>query len=87
MREHQVAPPYINVVTLRRLHHHAIRSGQNTTVEAIDWQWSWVVRGHWRNQWYPSQGVHKPKFIESYCKGPDDKPLKPVGATLFAARR
>lgn len=33
------------------------------------------VRGFWRNQWYPSEGRHKPKWIAPYIKGPADKPL------------
>jgi len=33
------------------------------------------VVGHWRRQWYPSEGRHKQIRIESYIKGPDDKPF------------
>lgn len=80
-------PPYVDVVTLRRLHHEAIRTGQDRTAEPVDWQWQWIVRGHWRNQWYPAESAHKPKFIESYVKGPEDRPLKPKGMELFVARR
>lgn len=35
----------------------------------------WVVRGHWRRQWYPSEGRHKPKWIMEYIAGPEDAPL------------
>ncbi|GIG67779.1 hypothetical protein Pen01_40740 [Phytomonospora endophytica] len=35
----------------------------------------WVVRGHWRNHWYPSLGDHRPKWIAPYLKGPDGAPL------------
>lgn len=41
-----------------------------------NWQHSWIVRGFWRNQWYPAQGRHHPKWIAPYVKGPADKPLK-----------
>lgn len=34
-----------------------------------------LVRGHWRMQWYPSQKRHAPKWIFPYVKGPEDKPL------------
>jgi hypothetical protein len=40
-----------------------------------DWSHRWIVGSHWRNQWYPSTGQHRPKLIESYVKGPEDKPL------------
>jgi hypothetical protein len=31
-----------------------------------------MVRGHWRDQWYPSLGIHRQKWISPYIKGPDD---------------
>jgi hypothetical protein len=36
----------------------------------------WVVSGHWRNQWYPAAGVHRPRWIDAHVKGPGDAPLK-----------
>lgn len=83
-REQQQAPPFVRVISLRRLEQVRPRSG---TPAAVDWQWQWEVRGHWRNQFYPSEGVHKPKFIEAYVKGPADKPLKEGTTKLFAAVR
>jgi hypothetical protein len=35
----------------------------------------WVVSGHWRKQWYPSEGRHKWRYIAAYVKGPEDAPL------------
>lgn len=35
----------------------------------------WQVNGHWRNQWYPSAGVHRPIWIDPYLKGPEGAPL------------
>ncbi|MGH7393698.1 MAG: hypothetical protein ACREM3_30220, partial [Candidatus Rokuibacteriota bacterium] len=83
-REGQEAPPFIDVVTLRRLEAARQRDPQGNNV---DWQWQWQVAGHWRDQWYPSEGVHKPKFIESYIKGPADKPLKPDSIKVYVAER
>jgi hypothetical protein len=34
-----------------------------------------MVRGHWRNQWYASLGIHRQKWISPYVKGPDDGEL------------
>lgn len=34
-----------------------------------------VVRGHWRNQWYPTLGEHRQKWIAPYVKGPEDGDL------------
>ncbi|RCG19077.1 hypothetical protein DQ384_38005 [Sphaerisporangium album] len=33
------------------------------------------VDGFWRNQWYPSRGVHRPKWIEEHWRGPEDAPI------------
>lgn len=30
---------------------------------------TWIVRGHWRNQWYSKLDEHKPKWIDPYFKG------------------
>lgn len=76
--------PFLEVVTLRRLE--AARKREQPA-EAQEWNWQWEVRGHWRNQWYPKEQLHKPKFIEAYVKGPTDKPFKEHGAKLFVARR
>ena len=45
-----------------------------------------VVRGFWRNQSYPSRGVHAPKWIDSYLKGPKDAPLK-TAMRMYAVTR
>ena len=37
----------------------------------------WLVSGHFRNQWYPSEQTHKIVWIEPYVKGSADAPLMP----------
>ena len=51
-----------------------------------DWAFQWVVRGHWRHQYYRSLDTHRVIWIDPYVKGPEDKPLKP-SATVFAVIR
>lgn len=65
-------PPTVNVIRLR--HIHMKREGSER--HPRDWSCQWVVRGHWRQQWYPRLRCHKPAWIPSYLKGPDDKPLR-----------
>ncbi|WP_158170858.1 hypothetical protein [Rhodococcus sp. JT-3] len=36
----------------------------------------WVVRGHWRKQWYPSLNRHIPIWITEYIAGPEDSPIR-----------
>lgn len=83
-RTGQTVPPIIRVVTLRRLQLDRVAEKAEADV---DWQWRWIVRGFWRNQWYPSENCHKRIFIESYLKGPENRPLKPDTLKLFVARR
>jgi hypothetical protein len=40
-----------------------------------DWSHRWMVRGHWRNQWYPSEQRHAPRYISAHIKGPESAPL------------
>ncbi|WP_018505348.1 hypothetical protein [Parafrankia discariae] len=49
--------------------------------EAREYTCRWMVRGHWRQQWYPARGVHRPIWINPHLKGPDDKPLR-TGETV-----
>lgn len=77
--------PSVQVIELRaREHHYTERDGEP---QARDWSHQWFVRGHWRQQWYPSLGTHQPKWIAPYVKGPDDKPLKAPSAQVFAVVR
>lgn len=81
----QVPSPDINVITLRRRVYPVNRpEGAGLPV---DWSCRWIVRGHWRDQFYPSRGLHIPIFIESYIKGPDGKPIKKPGIPIFNVAR
>lgn len=42
---------------------------------AREYRHRWIVRGHWRNQYYPSRGDHRPIWIDPHFAGPEDKPL------------
>ena len=76
--------PVVRVIQLRRVNYQAHDSSEH---EAVEWSCQWLVRGFWRNQWYPSLGYHQPKWIAPYIKGPADKPLKAPRADIFAVVR
>lgn len=74
------------IVTLRRM----LPEGHIPTPrehEHRDYNWHWLVQGHWRRQPYKSTGEIRPIYIANYIKGPMDKPMKPVMHNIFVARR
>jgi hypothetical protein len=69
----QMPPSILRVVELRRARSH--KEGEGRENGSREYTHRWIVRGHWRNQWYPSEGRHKQKYIGEYIKGPDDLDL------------
>jgi hypothetical protein len=53
----------------------------------VNWTHRWVVGGHWRNQPYPSLGLHRQIWISPYVKGPEELPLIVNKARIFALVR
>lgn len=58
-----------------------LRSGVQEAVDiergnhGPQWKGRWLVRGHYRAQWYPSTATHRVIWIAPYLKGPDDAPM------------
>lgn len=61
-------------VTVLRLRRHVRVAAEVAATR--DWSCRWIVRGHWRNQWYPSLGEHRQRYVAPHIKGPPDKPLQ-----------
>lgn len=64
-------PGQVRIVDLRR----KTGGSQGRERYAREYDHRWPVRGHWRNQWYPSLGLNRPKWIEPHVRGPEDAPL------------
>jgi len=75
----------IQIIYLRRREQHPILS--DGTHNPVDWSCQWLVHGHWRNQFHPSDNSHAPVFIQSYVKGPEDKPFKASQQSIYATVR
>jgi len=61
-------------VRIIRLHRRLAE--QRTTQSAgREYRSRWIVRGHWRRQWYPSIESHRPRWIHPYLKGPAEGTL------------
>lgn len=50
-------------------------SAGTSASEQRDWKSRWIVRGHYRAQWYPSITAHRVRWIAPYVKGPADKEI------------
>lgn len=74
----------LRVVRLRKAE---ARDHSDASSGPATWSCQWIVRGHWRQQYYPSTGERSPLWIMPYVKGPEDAPLKTPGATVFAVTR
>lgn len=66
-------PVSLNVVRLRSEVREAVRVERG---DGPRWKQRWLVRGHYRAQWYPATASHRVIWIAPYLKGPDDAPLK-----------
>lgn len=67
-RHHDREAPQVRVINLRYPVGDSDKPGH-------DYHHRWVVRGHWRHQWYPSIEAHRPVYIAPHVKGPKDAPL------------
>src|SRR5262249_20640991 len=79
----------VHVIYLRRKDH---KPKPNATAEEVErekreYSVQWLVGGHWRNQWYPSIGEHKPIYILPHFAGPVDAPFKAPGKKIFKVAR
>jgi hypothetical protein len=66
-----IEPKPVRVISLRRPTSTAGERGES----GREYHHKWIVRGHWRQQWYPSREVHRPVWIAPHVKGPEDAPL------------
>jgi hypothetical protein len=63
--------PEVVVVRLRR----ESESAAEPTGESANYSHRFIVGGHWRNQWYATEEIHRQIWISPYVKGPKDRPL------------
>ena len=59
----------VNIVRWRKVRYESNKAGRALRDKC------WPVKGHVRWQWYPSDRVHKPKWIETHIRGNPNAPL------------
>lgn len=73
-------PKSVRVIELRR----PKSSGEHGD-GSREFHHQWIVRGHWRQHWYPKREVHRPVWIAPHIKGPEGAPLI-GGEKVYALR-
>jgi len=73
-------PAPVRVISLRRT------TSTATGSDGRDYHHQWIVRGHWRQQWYPARQVHRPVWIAPHVKGPEGAPML-GGEKVYAWQR
>ena len=71
-------PREITVVTLRRE-----RGLSEHLGGSANYSHRFIRSAHWRNQWYPTLGQHRKKWIEATVVGSKDLPFKPTRGRAF----
>jgi hypothetical protein len=82
MRRRGLDPRGVRIVSLR----HRKTEPVGDCADGRVYSHRWVVKGHWRNQWYPSQQRHVPLWIHAHVKGPEGAPML-TGEVVSAWRR
>lgn len=67
-------PTAVHVITVRSPEPPPAERADTEGVKR-EWAHRWIVRGHYRAQWYSSLKAHRVRWIAPYIKGPADKDL------------
>lgn len=72
-----------------QLRHRSVHAEERGSVEGAggSYHHRWVVRGHWRNHWYPSRQAHRPIWIDDHWKGPEGAPILDPDKLVSVLRR
>lgn len=70
-RAGDTAEPVVRVIALRTPE----SQSAGGTATSHEYHHQWIVRGHWRQQWYPTISDNRPVWIAPHLKGPDGAPL------------
>ncbi|MFE9424149.1 hypothetical protein ACFYNO_14420 [Kitasatospora sp. NPDC006697] len=85
-RLHRVAPDLATTVRYTHLRHGAPSREPVKDGAGVVYRHQWVVRGHWRSQWYPARQTHRPIWIADHVKGPEGAPLLDPGKLVHVLR-
>lgn len=78
-------PHQTRMITLITLRRKSVKHDDEH--QKIEWSHRWVVRGHWRRQWYAKTKRHDWVYIYEHIKGPENAPLLLKERRVFNFRR
>lgn len=73
-------------ITVIRLRRPEPPREKDDEAKVVNWTHRWIVggsHGFWRNQYYPSIGMHRQILVAPYVKGPPDMPLMRKKGRVF----
>jgi hypothetical protein len=73
----------VSVVVLRP----ALSPEPSGTHRDVQWSHRWMVRGHWRNQYFPASKAHHVRWVRPHVKGPQDRPLLDTRPRVYDVSR
>lgn len=85
----RIDPNLLTAVRYVQLRHRGTseQAGVGEQRKGSGYQHRWIVRGHWRNHWYPSRQDHRPIWISDHIKGPDGAALLDPDKLVSVLRR
>ncbi|WP_062012147.1 hypothetical protein [Streptomyces hygroscopicus] len=71
----RINPNLLTAVRYVQLRHRTVLGREHGDGSGRGYRHRWIVRGHWRNDYYPSRKAHRPIWIDQHIKGPDGAPI------------
>lgn len=71
----RINPNLLTAVRYVQLRHRTEPAQEHAEGAGRGYRHRWIVRGHWRNHYYPSREAHRPIWIDQHFKGPDGAPI------------
>ncbi|MCX4451627.1 hypothetical protein [Streptomyces sp. NBC_01789] len=84
----RINPNLLTATRYVQLRHHTVPAqGRGEHDSGRAYRHRWIVRGHWRNHYYPSRKDHRPIWIDQHLKGPDGAPILDPEKLVHVLRR
>ncbi|MER7069296.1 hypothetical protein ABT357_27125 [Streptomyces albidoflavus] len=85
----RIDPALLAATRYVQLRHRSVHAEERGAGEGAgkSYRHRWLVRGHWRNHYYPSRKANRPIWIDQHMKGPDGAPVLDPTKLVSVLRR